>query len=108
MPRYIDVENIKWTYSFGIDDEHYGMCVPISDIYRSIVETPTADVVEVRRGKWLINADGYHPYCSECKLEPQGHIMTDFCPNCGADMRGKNTHRIFVCRRPAADTTGYT
>lgn len=42
-----------------------------------------------KQGKWLINPDGYFPYCSECKEEPKGRIMTDFCPKCGADMRGK-------------------
>lgn len=27
--------------------------------------------------------------CSACLAEPQSGVMTDFCPNCGADMRGK-------------------
>ena len=42
-----------------------------------------------RKGKWLINPDGYFPYCSECKAEPEGRKMTKFCPECGADMRGE-------------------
>lgn len=37
---------------------------------------------------WIISSDGYYPYCSECKSEPKNGEMTDFCPNCGADMRG--------------------
>lgn len=41
------------------------------------------------KGHWIINADGYYPYCSECKTEPKSGDMTDFCPSCGADMRGK-------------------
>ena len=40
-----------------------------------------------KQGKWLINPDGYYPYCSECKTEPKGRVMTKFCPECGADMR---------------------
>ena len=36
-------------------------------------------------GEWLINSDGYYPYCSNCKESPEGK-MTNFCPNCGADM----------------------
>jgi len=44
---------------------------------------------KARTGKWLINSDGYYPYCSECKAEPKSGEMTDFCPNCGADMRGE-------------------
>ena len=43
---------------------------------------------EPRRGKWLINSDGYYPYCSECKAEPKSGEMTDFCPKCGAKMEG--------------------
>lgn len=41
-----------------------------------------------RIGKWLINSDGYYPYCSECKAEPKSGEMTDFCPKCGAKMEG--------------------
>ena len=41
-----------------------------------------------KAGQWLINSDGYYPYCSICKNEPQGRIMTDYCPNCGAYMKG--------------------
>lgn len=38
--------------------------------------------------RWEINCDGYYPYCSNCKNEPQGREMTLFCPNCGAIMDG--------------------
>lgn len=44
---------------------------------------------EPKKGKWIINSDGYYPYCSECRKEPKNGDMTDFCPNCGADMRGE-------------------
>ena len=49
-----------------------------------------ADVAEVVHGRWLINSDGYYPYCSECKEEPKSGIMTNYCPNCGAKMDGKD------------------
>ena len=39
-------------------------------------------------GEWIISSDGYYPYCSECKNEPKNGVMTDFCPNCGAKMKG--------------------
>ena len=45
---------------------------------------------ERKTGKWIISSDGYYPYCSECKSEPKNGEMTDFCPNCGADMREAN------------------
>ena len=40
------------------------------------------------RPHWVISSDGYYPYCSECKSEPKSGDMTNFCPSCGADMRG--------------------
>ena len=46
-----------------------------------------------RIGQWLINSDGYYPYCSICKNEPQGRIMTDYCPSCGAYMKGENNDK---------------
>ena len=48
----------------------------------------TAYVQPVKHGRWIINSDGYYPQCSECMNEPQGRIMTNFCPNCGAKMDG--------------------
>ena len=49
---------------------------------------PAADVESVKHGCWIINSDGYYPQCSECMKEPQGKVMTDWCPNCGAKMDG--------------------
>ena len=46
---------------------------------------------ERKRGKWEIYVismfDGEGCRCSECGLE--GVPYWDFCPNCGADMRGE-------------------
>lgn len=48
-----------------------------------------ANGVTIReRGEWRINCDGYYPYCPKCMREPESGKMTDFCPHCGADMRG--------------------
>ena len=41
---------------------------------------------EVVHAKWNINCDGYYPYCSNCKNEPESGKMTKWCPNCGAKM----------------------
>ena len=40
-------------------------------------------------GEWLINPDGYYPYCSVCYNEPENGKMTNYCPNCGAYMKGE-------------------
>lgn len=51
----------------------------------NLVET-AADVAEVIHAKWLINSNGYYPYCSNCKNEPKNGIMSKYCPICGARM----------------------
>jgi hypothetical protein len=60
----------------------------IADIYN---RTPAADVVEVRRGEWeripYSFAGGYR--CSCCGTKSMENYW-NFCPNCGADMRGNN------------------
>lgn len=55
-----------------------------ASVLRVIDEQPTADVQEVRHGKWIISSDGYYPYCSECWKEPKE--ISEFCPHCGAKM----------------------
>ena len=44
------------------------------------------DFVEVVHAHWEIDCDGYYPYCSNCRQEPEGRVMSKFCPNCGAIM----------------------
>ena len=67
-------------------------------VKRAIEEAPTADVKEVERGEWrgeLVKRcdwrgkkqSYYQPNsCSVCH-EPQAE-RTNYCPNCGAKMRG--------------------
>lgn len=45
-----------------------------------------ADGQSVKCSKWKISSDEYYYYCSECQYVPNGGL-TNFCPNCGADMR---------------------
>ena len=69
----------------------------------SIQEVPSAEP-ERKKGEWIKipefcgdDVSGFidnHFSCSECKKEaeinPWGfYILSDFCPNCGADMRGE-------------------
>lgn len=93
MPRYIDADLI----------EYKAICVPMLDgvlvrtkqldgfyaIKKDIEAIPTADVQEVRRGKWIVDEDGGVVICSECGEE---HMWNDFrppyCDMCGAKMDG--------------------
>ncbi len=64
----------------------------------TILEAPAADVVERKRGEWKVILDDYDcelMICSCCKAEfydgdndTIDHLH-NFCPNCGADMRGE-------------------
>ncbi len=58
-----------------------------------IAETPTVDAVEVVHGRWIedsIEFKGERPLrmyqCTECDGIVY-HYKTNYCPNCGADMR---------------------
>ena len=54
---------------------------------------PSADVVERKKGKWEKHHDDvvYWWQCSECQCVTfYEDALTNFCPNCGADMRGEN------------------
>lgn len=54
----------------------------------AIDEMPAADVQPVKRGRWVtVRVDGdSETICNNCY---ENTIMrTDFCPHCGADMRG--------------------
>lgn len=60
---------------------------------------PSADVKENIHGEWQItDAFPHNVYCSECHerfaqthwaVWEDGSLPRNFCPNCGADMRGK-------------------
>lgn len=55
-----------------------------------IVEAPAADVVEVKRGRWVERPFllGTSNFCSVCDcFYGMPHGKFNFFPNCGADMR---------------------
>lgn len=65
---------------------------------RAIVEAiPAADVVERKTGKWideaLCSTSSYGVYhvnrCSVCRSAEPMLSRKNYCPNCGADMRGE-------------------
>jgi hypothetical protein len=60
-------------------------------LYSVVNKIPAADVRENVRGKWI----PYNPIysdvlcCSECEYMPAEAEFFNYCPNCGADMRGE-------------------
>lgn len=92
------------------DTEHGKQLVMAVDDLKCL---PPADVRPVVRGQWkfatnpmLHDGPGPSCWCSECKKPPidkknvwyhldgtfaregEEFVLSDFCPNCGADMRG--------------------
>lgn len=50
--------------------------------------------IRPKKGHWVINSDGYFPYCSYlycsiCHNEPGNGKMTSYCPECGAYMKAE-------------------
>ena len=56
-----------------------------------LINAPTADVRENVRGEWIEQEDDYYHYweCSECGFGVGLDDIKNYCPNCGADMRGE-------------------
>ena len=64
----------------------------VSEALKYAVNSLSAGVTKVKHGEWNlqeINEDHeYEWFCSECK--ERNDVKTNFCPNCGADMRGED------------------
>jgi len=66
-------------------NEHF--VLGIESVLEYAENLPTVDAVEVVHGEWGLRGD-----CSNC-VETPLTTHKNFCPNCGADMRG---HQITV------------
>ena len=56
--------------------------------FAAMYEIPTADVAEVRHGRWLcVDTDTEQFFlCNRCKKKE--YWESNYCPNCGANMDG--------------------
>ena len=90
MTRYINAsslyDKVEAIYKYATADKRE----TAKTFLDLICEEPTANVVEVRRGKWKLHDDG-SATCLECGCR-QLHIWDfdnhqNFCGYCGADMR---------------------
>ena len=107
MSRYIDadalIEELQHcsyeTWSKDINRAWWAQAVKVKDnIVNCIKRQPTADVVEVRHGKWIKVMN--HKECSRCgnnapykKIKAGYHLqdLAKYCPNCGAKMDGERS-----------------
>ncbi len=90
MPRYIDADAFDDTVQKLNGQGWHITNIDYKRMDRVLVEMPTADVVEVKHGKWICNpSDAIEamftkPKCSECGFESADG--GNYCPNCGAKM----------------------
>ena len=93
MPKYINADKIELK-GISVFDQNLEMLIPLSDVRKALQMTPTADVQEVRHGRWISNDLGGYKwayYCSECGWV-DGYPFNDrhkYCPHCGAKMDGE-------------------
>ena len=101
--RYIDADKLKetWYTKHNITEEDRGACfVGYSEVPRFIDNAPTADVRENIKGEWIdapnrefcFRADFKTIKCNKCgyNMPKCDSFVNNFCPNCGADMRGES------------------
>lgn len=93
MPKS-EVLLILQNYIRTIQMNDYGTDSGIPQLYKAmtyIEDAPTADVVEVRHGKWTLHTDGSGT-CSECKKTQKNvwdyNSWQNYCGHCGARMDG--------------------
>jgi rubrerythrin len=76
-------------YSFSKNNQESNMCKFCE--FKQLLDKPTADVVEVKHGRWIDTGDEildttYSGWkCSECGYVFCGNKFK-FCPECGAKM----------------------
>lgn len=85
----IDIADTLIMIEDGYRNRNYGVRL----YEQKLKELPSADVVEHKRGHWILSQDERYEYCtcSECGYENGENWMIGseipFCANCGADMR---------------------
>ena len=90
MARYIDADKLCKGLKEMASVQYPDKQNTILGVVSTIENTPTADVVEVRHGEWVVLEEEIGLYsCSLCDYKI---IRTEcnYCPRCGAKMDGGN------------------
>lgn len=100
MSEYVSKEELKEFFesieiTVGGRSRAEAISEVLQAIYNGVMELPTTDAVQ--HGKW-IKADSQQYFrkhypcftCSECGYGKDSQKTWNYCPNCGADMKGEN------------------
>ena len=101
-----DTDEGCYTYHYELKDWDLFQCEELekgrpwdghtSKDVRRLLSIPAADVAPVRHGRWVSVPHKLARVCSVCnrdepyKFDDIDADVYDYCPNCGADMRGIN------------------
>ena len=61
----------------------------LSGKYRQALTMAVVALKERPRGKWIDEGDPLTIRCSKCDYRAARYNNTNYCPNCGADMKGE-------------------
>ena len=92
MTRLIDADALKEYIDCGHLRNPCEVCFSELDVVNLIDAQPTIEAEPVKHGKWIGYAGTIGNECSVCGkwLDVlQGTAEMNYCPNCGADMRGE-------------------
>ncbi len=105
MPRLTDVDALKEAYCRANEcEQNHGkmcFCCLMADV---LADAPTIDPESLRpKGEWITmtywkKRRGHRVQyvvkkCSVCNFRVKARWKNNFCPNCGADMRGEKDER---------------
>lgn len=87
MARYIDANLLECYINDTNNIEEWLVNQYNADWIMRFIETaPTADVQEVKHGKWVYHYRLKKFVCLECGYETKHKPDFNYCPNCGAKM----------------------
>lgn len=76
---------------YGVGDDPANM----EDYYNAIKDAPTIEAEQVRHGRWIEpeeytgHTEWHCSYCGDVVCTICGYPSANYCPNCGAKMRGE-------------------
>lgn len=91
------VKELSGKYIVPVDEETRGVAAFMGmQTRQAINNAPTIEAEPIKQGRWIFTPDHREGICSNCQYKIFGRpyqntymiVPYNYCPNCGADMRG--------------------